>query len=260
MPEGGTGRDFLGFLNICISSGDMNGHGLSPYLFFFMNFVALAQSLICRIWVVGIREDYTIEDHLTFVGRKVPIHERIRLQPHHDAYTISSSNNDNDLISAIRSDPSVGFVVKVPRNYLRPIEEAFPYGFDEDDEEIYTAQRSWFGLEEADPEVQVSDLGGHKMPFSWYVTLSTDYNIDEHLENTGMGSGIIKRKIYQYDDHHYSISLYDEASEIWYLSLAHKDYGVEIVLPTRGYGNGAIIHDVSPGSMNTLDERKPQKD
>jgi len=45
------------------------------------------------------------------------------------------------------------------------------------------------------------------MPFSWYVTLSTDYNIDEHLENTGMGSGIIKRKIYQHDDHHYSISL-----------------------------------------------------
>lgn len=138
----------------------MNGHGLSPYLFFFMNFVALAQSLICRIWVVGIQEDYTIEDHLTFVGRKVPIHERIRLQPHHDAYTIPSSNDDNDLISAIRSDPGVGFVVKVPRNYLRPIEEAFPYGFDEDDEEIYTARRSWFGLKEADPEVQVSDLGG----------------------------------------------------------------------------------------------------
>lgn len=98
------------------------------------------------------------------------------------------------------------------------------------------------------------------MPFSWYVTLSTDYNIDEHLENTGMGSGIIKRKIYQHDDHHYSISLLDEQSEIWYLSLAHEDYGVEIVLPTRGYGNGAVIHDVSPGSINTLDERNPQKD
>jgi len=98
------------------------------------------------------------------------------------------------------------------------------------------------------------------MPFSWYVTLSTDYNIDEHPENTRIGSGIIKRKIYQHDDHHYSISLYDKASEIWYLSLAHEDYGVEIVLPTRGYGNGAVIHDVSPGSMNTLDERKPQKD
>lgn len=73
---------------------------------------------------------------------------------------ILSSNEDNDLISTIRSDPSVGYVVKVPRNYLRLIEEAFPYGFDEDDEEIYTAQRSWFGLQEADPEVQVSDLGG----------------------------------------------------------------------------------------------------
>ncbi|THY86494.1 hypothetical protein D6C93_07867, partial [Aureobasidium pullulans] len=77
-----------------------------------MNFVALAQSLISRIWVVGIREDYTIEDHLTFVGREVPIHERIRLQPHHYAYVVLTSNEDNDLISTIRSDPSVGFVVK----------------------------------------------------------------------------------------------------------------------------------------------------
>lgn len=60
--------------NICISSSNMNGHGLYHCLFFFMSFVALAQSLISRIWVVGVREDYTIEDHLTFLGREVPIH------------------------------------------------------------------------------------------------------------------------------------------------------------------------------------------
>ena len=72
------------------------------------------------MWVVGLKENQTVGNHLTFIGRPIL---SIENRPEIPGYTFSVSENDTELIRAVRSDPSVGFVTKVSQNYFHKHEK-----------------------------------------------------------------------------------------------------------------------------------------
>lgn len=123
--------------------------------------IALVQSHTHFVWIVGLREGQTIEKHLDLVGRSIPIREH---RPEINGYTASVSDDDSDLLKAIRSDDQVGFVVKMTEYYFRKTEKFIQDGWDEDDDDLYEhmtrPDHHWHNLQGNDPEIRVSDEGG----------------------------------------------------------------------------------------------------
>lgn len=109
----------------------------------------------CRpsVWAVGLRDNQTLDNHLRLVGRSITIQER-RLDI--NGYTASIPDDNKVLLQAIRSDPSVEFVVKIPQEYFRRFDQFIAAGWDEDDSDLYdhmlrpTYQRG--RLQSLDPE------------------------------------------------------------------------------------------------------------
>lgn len=121
----------------------------------------LVQSHTHLIWIVGLREGQTFEKHLDLVGRSISVKEQ---RSGINGYVASISDDDEDLIWAIRSDPSVGFAVKMPEDYFRRTERFIEDGWDEDDRDLYEHMTEpdhyWRDLKSKDPEVLASDEGG----------------------------------------------------------------------------------------------------
>lgn len=134
---------------------------LSYLLLALLSLSTLAHSCRPSVWAVGLRKDQTLENHLRIVGRPISIRER-RLDI--NGYTASITDGDKSMLEAIRSDPSVGFVVKVPQDYFRKFDQFIKAGpeWDEDDRELYEHMLQptyqWTRLESRDPEI--IDLGG----------------------------------------------------------------------------------------------------
>ncbi|KAK6008059.1 hypothetical protein QM012_004873 [Aureobasidium pullulans] len=112
-----------------------------------------AHSCHPSIWVAGFGNDQTIDDHLRIVGRPISIQQ---LRDDFNGYTASISDDDKATFQAIRSDPSVGFLVKVPQDYFRKFDELLAAGPDEEDDEIYEARLrpsyQWIKLQHRDPK------------------------------------------------------------------------------------------------------------
>lgn len=143
------------------------------------------------MWVVGLKQNQTVGNHLIFIGRPIL---SIENRPEIPGYTVSVSENDTELIRAVRSDPSVGFVTKVSQNYFHKHEkfiegarngryddhftkvaESMRRYHDDDDEDFIaefiaeevddmidhmsTPYYHWRRLESADPEVYESGEG-----------------------------------------------------------------------------------------------------
>jgi hypothetical protein len=72
-------------------------------------------------------------------------------------YTASIPNDDKAILSAIRSDSSVGFLVKIPQDYFRKFDEFLDAGWDEDDDEVHEHKLfpgyQWGQLQSRDPQV-----------------------------------------------------------------------------------------------------------
>ncbi|THZ89548.1 hypothetical protein D6C84_00088 [Aureobasidium pullulans] len=179
-----------------------------------LNLASLAHSCRPSMWVVGLKENQTVGNHLTFIGRPIL---SIENRPEIPGYTVSVSENDTELIRAVRSDPSVGFVTKVSQNYFHKhekfIEGARNGGYDhhftkvaesmrryhDDDDEDFIAE---FIAEEVDDmidhianwRVQTQrsmnlvkegkyyiEYRQRREPLRWIVQLEKGYNIDEHI-------------------------------------------------------------------------------
>ncbi|THY36443.1 hypothetical protein D6D01_00427 [Aureobasidium pullulans] len=185
---------------------------LFPTIFLLALFSLASLTHSCRpsMWVVGLKENQTVDNHLTVIGRSVPILDRRQDVP---GYTVSVSKNDTELIRAIRSDPSVGFVTKVSQNYFHKHEKfvagarkgdydnhftkaAESWGHEDDEDFIaeFIAEEIeemvdrmskpsyyWHELEIADPEVFDLQQIGRREPLKWVVQLEKGYNIDEHI-------------------------------------------------------------------------------
>lgn len=135
-----------------------------PYLFMILLsscLISLVHSHTPRVWIVGLREGQTFEKHLDLVGRSIPIKEH---RPEINGYIVTVPDDDGDLIRAIREDPSVGFVVKMPEDYFRKTEKFIEDGWNEDDRDLYEhvthPHHHWHYLQSYDPEVLVTDEGG----------------------------------------------------------------------------------------------------
>lgn len=127
---------------------------LTYLLLAFLGLSTLAHSCRPSVWVVGLKEDQTIDGHLHIVGRPIPIQER-RLDL--NGYTASIPDDDKATFQAIRSDPKVGFLVKVPLDYFRKSDEFLAAGWDVEDDEIYEwrlrPSYHWIKLQHRDPEI-----------------------------------------------------------------------------------------------------------
>lgn len=106
------------------------------------------------VWAVGLSSGQTLENHLRIVDRSIDLQEH-RLDS--NIYTAFIPNDDKAILSAIRRDPSVGFLVKIPQDYFRKSDESLAAGPDEKDDEIYEARLRpsyhWMKLEHRDPGI-----------------------------------------------------------------------------------------------------------
>lgn len=123
--------------------------------------ITLVHSHTHLVWIVGLREGQTFEKHLDLVGHSITVQEQ---RAEINGYIASISNDDEDLVRAIRNDPSVGFVVKMPEDYFRKTEKFIEDGWNEDDDDLYEHMTRpsyhWHNLQGNDPEIQVTDEGG----------------------------------------------------------------------------------------------------
>lgn len=72
-------------------------------------------------------------------------------------YTTYIPDDNKTILSAIRSDPSVGFLVKIPQDYFRRFDQFLDAGWDEDDDEVHEHKLfpgyQWGQLQLRDPQI-----------------------------------------------------------------------------------------------------------
>ncbi|CAD0108680.1 unnamed protein product [Aureobasidium uvarum] len=213
----------------------------------------------CRpsVWAVGLKEDQTIENHLRIVGRSISIYEH-RLDI--NGYTAFTSNDDKAMLKAIRNDPSVLFVVKIPQDYFRNFDREIAAGPDEIDDEIYEDKlrplHQWAKLQRRDPEV--IDFGGRRIPLEWELRLEEGYSLDIfiNLITNFSPNSVLIRSTYAFRldgyNNQYHLRFKSEEQERKSLSLIYDDPRVEAIWPDRCIEAG--IRD-----WIRIDEQKDQK-
>jgi hypothetical protein len=102
-------------------------------------------------WIIGLRENHTLEDHIALLGRPIDIEQYI---PEINGYAIYPTEDDEEILYAIRQDPRVGFAVQKPRGFFT---KDGHIGLEGDDLSIYEVERFWLTLQDQDPEVTVTD-------------------------------------------------------------------------------------------------------
>jgi hypothetical protein len=105
-------------------------------------------------WIIGLRESHTLETHLALIKRPIDITQHI---PEINGYAIASSKDDEQILSAIRQDKGVGFVVQKPLGFF---DKDGHLGLEGDDLTEYEDERFWLTLQDQDPEVIVTDDNG----------------------------------------------------------------------------------------------------
>lgn len=122
--------------------------------FCFLSFCATAWTFnVPQEWIVGLREGHTVEEHLALINEHVNIYQYI---PEINGYAMATSDDDEQMLSSIRQDRRVGFVVQKPRGFFSEGERLQYQGYDLSE---YEDERLWLTLQDQDPEVAVTDDG-----------------------------------------------------------------------------------------------------
>jgi hypothetical protein len=125
------------------------------FLFHFLNLCAYTLAFnVPQDWIIGLRADYTLENHRALLNTPIDIKQHI---PQINGYAITSSFNDESLLSSIRQDPGVGFIVQKPQGFFSSNGHIGLQGDDLDD---YEVERMWLTLQDQDSEVFVTDDDG----------------------------------------------------------------------------------------------------
>ncbi|KAI5239272.1 hypothetical protein E4T43_06856 [Aureobasidium subglaciale] len=192
-----------------------------------------------QVWAVGLRDDQTIEKHIQLVGRPIAIEQR---RSEINGYTASISDDDRETFKAIRSDKSVGFMVKIPADYFRRIEKFIEDGWEDDDRDLYEHMTApnyhWRDLQGRDPEILVTDEGGHKAHLEWLVQLEDDCNLNEHVDGITKRNGMSFEVVPYSEPNSYSAYFDDEEQERIMYPLIRDDFCVRYIEPSRGYTMG----------------------
>lgn len=102
-------------------------------------------------WIIGLREGHTLERHLAIVQIPIDIEQHIL---EINGYAIASSEDDENILYAIRQDSGVGFAVQKPRGFFT---KDGHFGLEGDDLTEYEDERFWLTLQDQDPEIIVTD-------------------------------------------------------------------------------------------------------
>jgi hypothetical protein len=104
--------------------------------------------------IIGLRANSTLENHLALIKTPINITQHI---PSINGYALAPSPNTSAILSSIRQDPSVGFIIQKPRGFFSSNGHL---GLSGDDLDEYEVERMWLTLQDQDPEVLVTDDGG----------------------------------------------------------------------------------------------------
>lgn len=89
--------------------------GTSTLLFLLGLCAMVLSSQVPQSYIVGLRDSHSLEDHLVSLGNDIDVEQRI---PQINGYAIPGSETNNDVLSKIRRDSRVGFVVEKPRGFF----------------------------------------------------------------------------------------------------------------------------------------------
>ncbi|THV64635.1 hypothetical protein D6D28_09758 [Aureobasidium pullulans] len=136
-------------------------------------------SQVPRSYIVGLRDSHSLEDHLASLGNDIDVEQRI---PQINGYAISISETNNDVLSRIRQDSRVGFVVEKLRGFFS---QDGHLGLETDDLTDYLEQRMWLTLQDQDPEVPVTDDDSALIPLTWRVHFVDGNAMDRQISKIG---------------------------------------------------------------------------
>ena len=144
-------------MEISISRVSTNAPSTSMHihiLFHFLSFFAITLAFnVPQDWIIGLRKGHGSEEHLALVGGHIDIKQYI---PEINGYATATSKCDEQLLSSIRRDHEVGFIVQKPRGFFS---KDAHIGLSDYDLDEYEDERRWSTLQDQDPEVIVTDDG-----------------------------------------------------------------------------------------------------
>ncbi|KAH0284404.1 hypothetical protein M436DRAFT_61800 [Aureobasidium namibiae CBS 147.97] len=209
----------------------------SNLLFALLGLATIAQSCRSSVWAIGLSANQTLENHFKAIGRPLLVQER-RLD--FNGYTASILGNDKATLRAIRSDPNVGFMVKVPQDYFHKFDLFLEAGWDEEEDDDIHYEKllpdyQWTELQPRDPEI-IESFGGRRAPLEWEVKLEEGYALDVHINTiTQLNPSAVYSRESSYRKETHILTFRSEEQERKYLSLVYDDPRVEAVWPSRCY-------------------------
>ncbi|THX02338.1 hypothetical protein D6D13_08395 [Aureobasidium pullulans] len=190
---------------------------------FLLNLCAMVlSSQVSQSYIVGLRDSHSLEDHLASLGNGIDVEQRI---PQINGYAIPISETNNDVLSKIRRDTRVGFVVEKPRGFFS---QDGHVGLENDDLTDYLVQRMWLTLQDQDPEVPVTDDDSALIPLTWRVHFVDGDAMDRQISK--IGNDIM---IFDVLSCSYWITFADKSQEQRNLPLLKGDPDVLAVYPDR---------------------------
>ncbi|CAD0088206.1 unnamed protein product [Aureobasidium mustum] len=135
------------------------------------------------------------------------------------------SDDDENVLAAIRQDHLVGFVVQKPRGFFSVTGHL---GLEDDDLDLYQTERLWLTLQGQDPEVWTTDDNAIKIPLAWRIFFIDSSAKQTHLSTVGHDfevNFVLSRS--------YGVIFDDQNQERHYLPLIRRDHRVTAVYPAR---------------------------
>jgi hypothetical protein len=124
------------------------------FLFHFLSFCAVSLAFnVPQDYIIGLRANHTLQTHFAFLKSPINIQQH---NPSINGYALPPSTNAT-LLSSIRLDPNVGFIVQKPLDFFSSNGHL---GLKDDDLDDYEIERMWLTLQDQDPHVVVTDDGG----------------------------------------------------------------------------------------------------
>ncbi|THY11517.1 hypothetical protein D6D01_08891 [Aureobasidium pullulans] len=179
-------------------------------------------SQVPQNYIIGLRDGHLLEDHLASLGKDINVEQRI---PQINGYAIPVSGTNNDVLSKIRRDTRVGFVVEKPREFFS---QDGHVGLENDDLTDYLVQRMGLTLQDQDPEVPVTDDDSAIIPLTWRVHFADGNARNRQMSRIGNDITIFDVLSYSY-----WIAFDDKDQEQEHLPLLKGDPDVVAVYPER---------------------------
>ncbi|THW45703.1 hypothetical protein D6D21_04293 [Aureobasidium pullulans] len=193
-------------------------------------------SQVPQSYIVGLRDSHSLEDHLASLGNGIDVEQRI---PQINGYAIPISETNNDVLSKIRRDTRVGFVVEKPRGFFS---QDGHVGLENDDLTDYLVQRMWLTPQDQDPEVPVTDDDSALIPLTWRVQFVDGNAMDRQISKIGNDITIFDVLSYSY---WIAFAVYPDRERIGIFFDEHEEDHV------KPYISDAIIDEVG-GRLATL--------